>query len=551
MNKVFVTCKGSKYEISSGETTLDFIKKNSIKVKDPVAAIINGHLTRLNKEIIVSSSIDILELASPQGRRIYEGSILYLFLVAFKKFYPEREVFIQHSIQKGLYIEVKDGELTDIEVENISAKMMDLASGDYHIEKISMDWDQSMSELEKEGRTDVINLHRYRAPTIFKFYELEGVRESLYLPLVPSTGILKYFKLHKYRNGVVIVIPEFNGDYIIPEFVDRPKLFGAYQEYQEWSRILKVRTVGQLNKYIMDDSISDLVKVAESLHEKKVARIADMITNHSDTGAARLVLIAGPTSSGKTTFAKRLGIQLRVNGFRPVEISMDNYFVDRAHTPRDEEGNYDFETIEAIDVPLFKEHIAGLIAGEEVEIPRFDFHTGTKKGSGEKMKLERDQILIIEGIHGINPKLTGTIADKDKFKIYIAPLTQLNLHRHDRIPASDTRMIRRMVRDSFFRGYSASDTLNRWKSVRTGEKKNIFPLQEEADVVFNSALFYELSALKPHAERELRKVERTDPVYPEAQRLLKFLSYFLPMDTDVIPNNSLVREFIGGSAFRY
>ncbi|MEI8346151.1 MAG: nucleoside kinase, partial [Pseudomonadota bacterium] len=291
------------------------------------------------------------------------------------------------------------------------------------------------------------------------------------------------------------------------------------------------------------------IKVSEALHEKKVSQIADMIAKRPFI--PRVVLIAGPSSSGKTTFSKRLGVQLLVNGLRPVAISLDNYFVERERTPKDENGDFDFEALEAIDVELFNQQLNQLIRGEEVSIPRFDFRTGGRKGISQKLKLEADHILIIEGIHGLNPTLTKSVEDKYKFRIYISALTQLNLHRHDRISTSDSRLIRRIVRDSYFRGYSASETLSRWPSVRKGENKNIFPLQENGDVMFNSALFYELSVLKGHAERALLKVGKDDPVYIEAQRLLKFLSYFLPIDSSDVPNTSILREFIGGSSFDY
>ncbi len=538
------------YEVEPLLTVEEFIFKHEIKVNDPVAVVINGVLARLNAKIRTDSALDVIDLESQLGKRIYESSVTYLFVVAFTKLYPKLNVFIQHSIQKGVYAEIDGAELSVEEIEKIAEKMKQMVEADMEINQVTRDWDVSMSTMKEKERNDMLNLYRYYSPSSFKFYELDGVEESVYLPLLPSTKHLKYFHIQKYRDGVVIILPEFiGGSKDIPVFEDRPRLFKTFQEYNEWTRILKVRTVGQLNKYIMNGQIDDLIKVAEAFHEKRVANIADQITKGEKP--KRLVLIAGPTSSGKTTFSKRLGIQLMVNGFNTVPISMDNYFVDRAHTPKDAEGNFDFESLDAIDVPLFMEHINRLLLGEEVEIPRFDFHTGSKRPSGYKLKLSKNEIVVIEGIHGINPKLTSSVSSDDKFKIYIAPLTQLNLHRHDRIPASDTRLIRRIVRDSFFRGYTASETIGRWRSVRAGEKKNIFPLQEEVDTVYNSALFYELSVLKVHAERELLRVERGDPVYPESQRLLKFLSYFLPLDAADIPSTSIIKEFIGGSSFKY
>ncbi len=548
MKMIKVNYQGKSYEIEQCQTTLDFIEQHQIDVIRPMAVVINGHFTRLNRKMRVDSSIEIISYGSPQGRRIYEASTLFVFMTVFQKTHPDLRLFIQHSIHKGVYAEIQGRELNQGEIKELENKMKQLVEEDAPIIRIDEDWDTALEQMKERDRKDMINLYRYYLPTLFKMYELDGIRESLYMPLVPSCGVLQNFELVKYEAGVVVMLP--NKEMTVPKFVERPKLFSTYKEYHEWSRIMKVRTVGQLNKYIMNDEIGELVKVAEAFHEKRIAAIADEIT-HKRKNIPRLVLIAGPSSSGKTTFSKRLGIQLRVNGFRPVTISMDNYFVDREMTPKDEEGNYDFEALEAIDVALFTEQISKLLAGESVELPKFDFHTGCKKGSGKIMKLNDDQIIVIEGIHGLNPKLTNSIPEKDKFKIYISALTQLNLHRHDRIATSDTRLLRRMVRDSYFRGYSASDTLNRWESVRNGEKKNIFPLQEEADTIFNSALFYEICVLKTHAERELLRVDKNDPMYSEARRLLKFLSYFRPLDPEETPSTSILKEFIGGSTFRY
>ena len=549
MEPVNIEYKNKIYKCAPLTNTLEFISQHNIKIKDPVAAVVNGYLTRLNKKFKVDGTLEIIELSTSQGRRIYESSILFLFRVAFEKHYPSRKIFINHSLHMGVYAEVEGDELTEKEVNDIELLMKEMVKKNLPIERKTRDWDISMQILEQTDRQDLINLYRYYTPTIYKFYELDGVEENLYLPQLPSTGYLKNFKLQKYQQGVVIIIPDFEENSIIPEFVDRPKLFNSYKEYHQWSRILKVRTVGQLNRYIMNGEIQEMIQVAEALHEKKIAEIADFIARKAKV--PKMILIAGPSSSGKTTFSKRLGIQLRVNRLRPIAINLDNYFVDRDLTPKDAEGNFDFEALNAIDVELFNIHLHKLIAGEEIEVPRFDFQTGTKKKQGVNLRLKEDEIMIVEGIHGLNPELTKAVDEGDKFKIYISALTQLNTHRHDRIPTSDTRLIRRIVRDSYFRGYTATETLDRWRSVRSGEKKNIFPLQENADVIFNSALFYELAVLKLPAERELRRVERNTPLYGEARRLLKFLSFFLPIESADIPRTSLLKEFTGGSSFKY
>jgi len=549
MQKIKVTFKDRVYEVTPLTSVLDFISEHHVKVDHPVAIVLNGHFTRLNRKLRVDSTIEFIELKSPQGRRIYESSLSFLFLAAFKKEYPDLTCFIQHSLHMGLYVEIQERTLNNHDIAKVKERMQKMVIADMPIERVTDEWDVAMDYFNQSGRQEVVNLFKYQRPGVFTMYELDGFKDTFYMPLLPSAGMLSHFDLIPYEHGLLIMIPDLSQGTKSPTFVNKPKLFKTFQEYNHWSRILKVRTVGHLNNYIMDGEISDLIKIAESFHEKRVAQIADAITSRAHV--PKLVCIAGPTSSGKTTFSKRLGIQLRVNGFRPVAISMDNYFVSRAQTPRDEDGNYDFEVPEALDLPLFAEHMTKLLRGEEIELPRFDFKVGDKTGSGEFLKLDPDQIIIIEGIHGLNPKITSAIDPKDKFKIYIAPLTQINLHQHDRVAGSDTRLLRRIVRDRKFRGYSASDTLSRWNSVRRGEKRNIFPLQEEADEIFNSALFYELSVLKNHAERELLRVEKSDPMYSEAQRLLKFLSYFLSLDAGETPSTSILKEFIGGSTFKY
>ncbi|MBF0362669.1 MAG: nucleoside kinase [Oligoflexia bacterium] len=547
--KIKVTYKDRDYKVRPAITVLELINECQLPVISPAAAVINGHLTQLNKHVKTDSTLDIIELSSYQGQRIYESSVLFLFVVAFTKKFPSLNVFIQHSVHQGIFAEIKERSLSEEEIATIYDQMKELVEKDLPIRRVISDWDLSLSKMRELDRQDLINLFKYYSPTKLELYEMDGIEESWYLPLLPSTQYMKEFKLLKYQDGVVIMFPDYEKGRELTTFQHMNKLFNTYKESHEWSRILKIRTVGQLNKYIMNTNIESLILVTEALHEKKVARVADEITKREFL--PRLVLIAGPSSSGKTTFAKRLEVQLRVNGLRPISISLDDYFLERSKTPRDKDGNYDFESLRAIDVPLFIDHLEKLLRGEEIELPQFDFKTGTRKFRPEKLRMENDQLIIIEGIHGINPQLTEPIEKKYKFKIYVSALTQLNLHRHDRVPTSDTRLIRRIVRDSNFRGYSASQTLLQWRHVRAGEMVNVFPFQEEADVIFNSALFYELSVLKGQAERELLRVERSHPMYADAQRLLRFLSFFLPLESLNVPKTSILREFIGGSSFRY
>jgi uridine kinase len=389
-------------------------------------------------------------------------------------------------------------------------------------------------------------LLKYREKDSINIYSCGWLRNYFYGYMVPSTGYLKEFSLKFYMPGLIIQFPTKEQPDSIPEFVEQPKLAAVFHESEKWGNILNVGYVANLNETIDEDKIPELIRVAEALHEKKIAQIADKITKKNK----RLVLIAGPSSSGKTTFAQRLLIQLKVNGLNPITLSTDDYFVDRELTPRDEEGNYDFESLDAVDVELFNDDLTKLIQGHEIQIPTFNFLTGRREYKGKKLKIHKDQPIIFAGIHGLNEKLTQDIPHDKKFKIYISALTQLNIDNHNRIPTTDSRLIRRIVRDSKYRGHSALTTLRIWKSVRRGEERNIFPFQEEADIMFNSALVYELAVLKKYAEPLLREIDDKESEYAEAKRLLKFLSYFKSIDDDkYILQTSIIKEFTGGSCF--
>lgn len=378
-------------------------------------------------------------------------------------------------------------------------------------------------------------------------YQLGELKNYFYGYMVPSTGYLKIFRLINHTPGFILQFPTIKTPEKLSEYEPLSKLFQVFMEYKAWGRIMRVDTVGALNDVIAEQGIGGLIRISEALHEKKIAHIADMIAEKRDS--IGVILIAGPSSSGKTTFAQRLSIQLRVNGMSPHAISIDDYFVDREYTPRDENGEYDFEALEAIDVKLFNENLTSLLNGEIVSIPSFNFKTGKREYKGRKIKMDVNDVLIIEGIHGLNEKLTADVPRENKFKIYISALTQLNVDDHNRIPTTDTRLLRRMIRDNQYRGTNAERTMELWPSVRRGEEKNIFPYQEEADVMFNSALIYELAVLKQYAEPLLFKVDPKSKYYSEAKRLFKFLDYFLGVSSEVVPQNSIIREFIGGSCF--
>jgi len=430
----------------------------------------------------------------------------------------------------------------------IKERMQAIVAADEKIEKIKVKREEVIRIFADYGMTDKLRLLKYIKLPYINLYKCGHLYDYFYGPMVPSMGYLKIFDLLFYEPGFILMYPHAEDPFTIPPFKDLPKLARVFKEAEEWAGILDVGDVGGLNDKVESGKINDIILVNEGLHEKKIANIADKIYESKDK--LKIVLIAGPSSSGKTTFSKRLSIQLRVLGLRPYPLSLDDYFVDRERTPRDANGNYEFESIRALDLELFNQHLAALLNGEEVELPQFNFRTGLREWNGKKFKMDNDSILVIEGIHGLNEILTSSIPRENKYKIYISALTQLNIDNHNRIPTTDGRLIRRIVRDYKYRGRNAETTILTWPQVRAGEEKNIFPYQEEADVMFNSELVYEMCILKKYAEPLLQEITINSPAYLEAKRLLIFLSYFLEADENTIPNNSIIREFIGGSCFR-
>lgn len=512
-----------------------------------VAAFVNNKLQELFTPVAGPATVRFLDLTDKEGIRIYQRSLTFLFICAVYELFPEAKVKVEHSLGKGLYCEIeKNPPLKRAEVATIEKKMWQLVHRDIPFIKETVSLDKAREIFEELDFDDKIQLLKYWPKETISMYALDNFRDTLYGYHVPSTGYLEMFALEYYQPGVILRFPVDN-PFIIPAYVEQPKLFGIFREAENWGNILGFDTVGALNNLCREGKGAEVIRVVEALHEKKIAQIADMITNRRDV--YKVILIAGPSSSGKTTFTQRLRTQLMVNGLRPLPLSLDDYFVDRDQTPLDESNNPDFEHIEAIDLPLFNEHLLKIIEGEEVEIPTFNFTTGSREYNGKRIKLDEDQPLIIEGIHALNERLTASIPRKDKFKIYISALTTLNIDRHTRIHTTDVRMIRRIVRDSQFRGTDALTTIQRWPSVRRGEERNIFFLQEEADVMFNSALAYELAVLRDYAIPLLRKISRQEPEYAHAARLRSFLSLFVSLDPVDVPTNSILREFIGESCF--
>lgn len=508
-------------------------------------AIVDNKLRELTYEINNGCNVKFLDTTNMDGRRVYNRTIAFIFIMACKEVFNNSKVVIEHSLSGGLYCDVHlDRDLKEEDIEKIRTKMKEIIKNDYKIEKIITNKKDAISIFKSYNMEEKARLLEYKEYDDVKIYKCNGNIDHFYGYMLPSTGYIKIFDLKLYKNGVILLGASSKDKTKAAEFVPQPKLASIYREAEEWSNLIGVDKVLTLNKIIEDNQYGEIIRIVEALHEKKLSQIADTIKEKGK----RVILIAAPSSSGKTSFAHRLSIHLKVNNLKPVSISLDDYFVNREDTPLDEFGNYDFESIYAIDLDRFNSDLEKLVNGEEISLPKFNFKSGKREKSGKKLKIDKDQIIILEGIHGLNPILTSSIKDEDKFKIYISALTQINLDDHNRIPTTDLRIIRRMVRDYNFRGYSAEKTINQWESVRRGEKKNIFPYQEEADIIFNSACVYEIAVLKKYAKPLLEDIPRDNSAYIEANRLLKLLQYFVELnDISDIPPTSIIREFIGGS----
>ena len=533
-------------EDSSGIVLEDIAKEFSDKYAGHITlGIIGNKLRELNHKISMDCNIKFLDTTNADGLRVYSRTMSFIFIMACNELFEGSRVTIEHSLSNGLYCEVHIGKnLDEKDVYAIKQRMIEIVKNNYNIDKILTDREEGIEIFESYGMYEKAQLLKYKEYDDVKIYKCNQHIDHFYGYMLPSTGYIKTFDLKLYNNGVIVLGPSEEDKAIPVEFKPQPKLASVYKEAEKWSKLLGVDKVTTLNKIIQDYDYGDVIRTVEALHEKKLSQIADIIKDKEK----RVILIAAPSSSGKTSFAHRLSIHLRVNNLKPVSISLDDYFVNRDDTPLDEFGNLDFESIYAIDLDRFNRDLKNLLDGKEISLPKFNFKLGIREETGRKLKIHENQPIILEGIHGLNPMLTSSIPDEDKFKIYISALTQINLDDHNRIPTTDLRLIRRMVRDYNFRGYSAEKTIMQWESVRRGEKKNIFPYQEEADVMFNSACVYELSVLKQYAKPLLEEIRIENPTYIEANRLLKFLQYFTELkDTSDIPSTSILREFIGGS----
>lgn len=535
-NKTITVLRGTKIR--------DLIEQKEIIDNQYVAALLNSKVVSFNYSIKSSCKINFLTPKDKQGHQIFMSSLTFLLFTAFHKLYPDNKLIISHSIGDSFYFYLKSGTVSSEMVENIYNKMLEYVNNNLFIDVEFWDKDEAINYFKDDE--DLANLLIYSSSNSFIVVSLDGYTTISITPIAQYTGVLKPFKLIHYNDGIVLHFPPY---FQFPEyraFDEKSRLFTIYKEHKRVLSSIGIDTVGKLNDAIIKREAIDIILIAETIQMAKITEIAKEIVNRPDV---KIVTIAGPSSSGKTTFSKKLMVALRSLGFPAFAISLDDYFVDREKTPRDENGDYDFECLEALDVEFFNQNMNDILNGKQVELPLFDFVTGSRKKNGIKFKPKENEIIIIEGIHGLNPKLTYKIDKKFLFKIYISPLTQLNISSEIRIPTTRARLIRRMVRDFRYRGVSASSTLSRWPSVIRGEEKNIFPYQNNADMFFDSALIYEQAVLRTFAEPLLKSIPLDSEFYTEASILLDFILHFVPIPADYVPNTSLLREFIGSSLY--
>ena len=543
-----IELNGKEMEVEQGKTVAELFE-NEIKANDRIITCnCNNEIKSLNYVPKENDKLTFVDVASRDGRRTYIRGVLYIMSMAFQECYPNALLSVNYQLTNAMYCEVDNMQVTQEMIDAVRSKMKEIISKDIPIRKVEMTKEEAEKFYEKEktlrGKLQLDNKQKDEV----SLYFCEDYYNYFYGVMPISTGFIRVYEILPYNDGFLLRYPGKDNPYELESKPASKKLIAALDEYKDIHRVLNVNTVYKLNKQITSGNTAELVMLAEALHEKKVSDIADNIVHRK---GVKVVLIAGPSSSGKTTFAKRLGIQLRLNGLKPVTISVDNYFVERKDNPVDENGQYDFECLEAIDLKLFNDHLTTLLNGGEILCPTFDFKDGTKKYNGETMKLADDEILVIEGIHCLNDKLTASIPKEKKYKIYISALTVLNIDYYNRISTTDSRLIRRIVRDHNFRGYTALHTLKIWDSVNRGEENHIFPFQDDADSMFNTSLIYELCVLKKYALPLLQEIDNTNVEYAEAKRLAEFLKYFEDIDDKYVPENSLLREFIGGSVFEY
>ena len=553
-----VYCKNTNeyLGIDGGETLIELyesIKPRLDLTGDAVCVLVNNKVEDLHYPVYAPKHVEFIDITNNSGYRVFTRSLCMVLYKALNDLYPGKRLCIQHSISNGHYCQIKHEEsfLTPEVIEQLKQRMAEIIDADMpfkHRERLTTD---VIEMFRKQGLKDKVRILESVNQLYTIYYKLDNIIDSFYGPLVPSTGMLKVFDLVPYESGMLLLGPDRKDITQVAKCVPQPKLFQAFTDYINFNKIIRLGDVGELNRAIKAGYAPLLINVVEALHNKHFIQIADEITRRYHQGGARVVLIAGPSSSGKTTSSKRLAIQLITNCIVPKVIELDNYFINRERTPRDENGDYDYESLYALDLEQFNKDITDLLAGKEVDMPTYNFKTGQREYLGNKLKLEKGDILLMEGIHGLNPELTRNIPDEQKFRVFVSALTTLNIDDHNWIGTYDNRLLRRIIRDHQYRGSSALQTIQRWPSVRRGEDKWIMPFHENADAMFNSSLLFELAAMKNYALPILQQVPINAPEYAEASRLIKFLNYFEPLDVKDIPSTSLLREFLGGSSFHY
>ncbi len=551
-----IYCKNNNIykDFPIGSSLLDIYNGFNLDFSHPVvSATVNNRIQGLRYKVYSNKDIEFLDCRNPSAMRTYVRSLCFVLYKAAIELYPQAKLRVEHPVSKGYFCKLDIGrELSLDDIEQVKKKMQEIIDADLPFYRKECRTTEAISLFKEQGHTDKVKLLETSGSIYTYYYELGDTIDYYYGNLLPSTGFIQVYDIIKYYDGILLRIPNKNNPAVLDDLIKQEKMLDVFKEHLRWHDIMGVRTVGDLNLACREGYATALINVAEALQEKKIAQIADDIYHKGSNGdRIKVVLISGPSSSGKTTFSKRLSIQLMTNGLKPVPISLDNYFVEREDTPKDKNGEYDYESLYALDLDLFDQQLQSLLKGEEVSLPTFNFETGKKEYKGNTLQLHENNILILEGIHALNPELTPHIKRENKYMIYVSALTTISLDDHNWIPTTDNRLLRRIIRDFNYRNYSAEETISRWLSVREGEDKWIFPYQENADAMFNSALLFELAVLRQYAEPILMCVPRNDPAYAEAYRLLKFLKFFHPIQDKEIPPTSLLREFLGGSSFKY
>lgn len=547
-----IRCKNNKksQKVEIGSTLFDIFSAFGLQMEyGPVSCKVNNKVEGLHYRVYNNKDVEFLDMTSPSGSRAYTRTLFFVLCKAVQDLYPAHDVIIDIPVSNGFYVDVRFGRpATDEDVDKIRQRMQEIIDAKMPIRRYMVPTEEAIALFEEKGDVEKVKLLKTSGSIYTTYYKIGEYVDFYYGTLLTNTSELYLFGLEKYYDGMLLRIPSVKDPGVLGELTKQDKMFEIFKEHHRWQDILGIRTVGDFNQAVDAGFTTDIININEALQEKKIAKIAEDIANRK---GVKLVLLAGPSSSGKTTSCKRLSIQLAVNGLKPLQISLDDYFVDREKTPKDANGEYDYESIYALDLQLINDQFNALFRGEEVELPKYDFQTGKSKKSGKKLKMNDNNVLVVEGIHALNPELTAQIPNEQIFRVYASALTTILLDNHNYIPTTDNRLLRRIIRDYKYRGVSAQETIHRWPSVRAGENKWIFPFQENADAMLNTAMLYELAVIKTQAEPLLQQVPENCEEYAEAYRLLKFLKYFKGIPYNNLPPTSLLREFLGGSSFHY